>query len=320
MSLVTYEGALIAGGSHHRWEGSSLIQYDIGRWDGSAWTPVGGTWHDDPNPPPDYELAVYRGRLLASGNEGRPNIREWNGDDWIPFGGGTDDAVLCMLPTETSLYVAGRLTEAGGVPSRYVGRWTEEVTPVLLQDFRAEWQGEIAIALRWRLAAFDDIEHLAVERAPESGGPYSAISPALAPETEMLFVDSMPDDSDTVFYRFKATTRAGLVEILGPFSVSSRGGTSVHRLFPIHDTGPGAIAVRYALGSAHESYRLAVFDVRGRLVRDLAAGPTIAGHHTIHWNRDTQAGRPAARGAYWVQLRAGARTAAERVVLLHNAR
>ena len=49
---------------------------------------------------------------------------------------------------------------------------------------------------------------------------------------------------------------------------------------------------------------LGVYDVAGRCVKTLVAGPTPAGDHTIRWDGRTSAGRPAPDGLYLLDLRA----------------
>jgi len=56
---------------------------------------------------------------------------------------------------------------------------------------------------------------------------------------------------------------------------------------------------------AEENVSLRVYDVSGRLVRDLAGGTFAAGRHRILWNGQDEAGRQAASGVYYARLVAG---------------
>jgi hypothetical protein len=173
-SLSVFEGSLVAGGSFELWDGPFLVPYSLARWDGSAWSPIG----PPSTHPPHFDLAVFGGKLLASGNQGDqgPNIHAWDGQAWAPFQSGANDAVLCILPMDSTLYIGGRFTEAGGVPSEYVARWDTPPTPVLLQDFRAAWLPQDAgVQLDWRLAQWDEIVGIEVERAPNANGPFDVI-------------------------------------------------------------------------------------------------------------------------------------------------
>lgn len=80
---------------------------------------------------------------------------------------------------------------------------------------------------------------------------------------------------------------------------------------------PTRDGVRFAFDLAADGadVRLELFDVRGRAVRALAAGPRAAGRQTIAWDgRDANGARLPA-GLYFARLRAGGEEAVQRVVL-----
>jgi hypothetical protein len=62
--------------------------------------------------------------------------------------------------------------------------------------------------------------------------------------------------------------------------------------------------------------QLAVFDVAGRHVRTLAAGPAQAGTHSVEWDGRNAAGRPVGSGVYLVRLESATATRVVRVSLL----
>lgn len=61
---------------------------------------------------------------------------------------------------------------------------------------------------------------------------------------------------------------------------------------------------------------LAVRDVTGRVVRNLASGERGAGEHAIFWDGCDERGVRYAAGLFFVDLRAGGLRRAERVTLL----
>lgn len=62
---------------------------------------------------------------------------------------------------------------------------------------------------------------------------------------------------------------------------------------------------------------LAVYDLKGRLVRRLAGGQVVAaGPHRVLWDGRDEGGRGVAAGVYVYRLRAGAYTAARSMTLL----
>ncbi len=73
--------------------------------------------------------------------------------------------------------------------------------------------------------------------------------------------------------------------------------------------------VRYFVENASE-VDLAVYDVAGRRVVTLGAGPRAAGEHEASWDGRTSDGRAAATGVYFVRLEAAGTTRTEKAVLL----
>ncbi len=72
------------------------------------------------------------------------------------------------------------------------------------------------------------------------------------------------------------------------------------RILPNPSRAPVVVAFR--LDRPASLARLRLFDVRGRLVRELAAGPRPAGEHRVPWDGLEGSGRPAAPGIYFVRL------------------
>jgi hypothetical protein len=64
-----------------------------------------------------------------------------------------------------------------------------------------------------------------------------------------------------------------------------------------------------------ERVELAVYDVRGRLVRRLVDGERPAGTTEVDWDGRDDAGRRVAAGVYWFRLRAAGLRHARPVVL-----
>ena len=76
------------------------------------------------------------------------------------------------------------------------------------------------------------------------------------------------------------------------------------RLIPVapNPFNPGAV-IRYELPERAE-VTLRIYDVRGRLVRTLIAGPQPASAHAVTWNGTSDRGLDVASGTYFVQMRA----------------
>ncbi len=68
-----------------------------------------------------------------------------------------------------------------------------------------------------------------------------------------------------------------------------------------------ATTIRYAL-AADAEVRLTVYNVRGELVTELAAGRQVAGEHHVTWSGEDRAGRAVPSGLYIYRLQSGAHT------------
>lgn len=61
--------------------------------------------------------------------------------------------------------------------------------------------------------------------------------------------------------------------------------------------------------------QLAVYDIRGRLVRQLVSGPMAAGRHTVDWDGRDRNGRAAAAGVYFARMSDGRTATTAKMVL-----
>jgi hypothetical protein len=77
---------------------------------------------------------------------------------------------------------------------------------------------------------------------------------------------------------------------------------------------PGT-TIRYAVAKNQE-IRLAVYDVRGRLMRSLVERVEPAGIHEVRWEGRDNDGRPAASGIYFVRLIGEGQVTNRKIVLL----
>jgi hypothetical protein len=73
--------------------------------------------------------------------------------------------------------------------------------------------------------------------------------------------------------------------------------------------------VEFTLASP-ERVRIAIYDVRGTLVRRLADQAMPVGSHSFVWDGADEAGRTASSGIYFVRLLAGSVTETRKIVML----
>jgi hypothetical protein len=78
---------------------------------------------------------------------------------------------------------------------------------------------------------------------------------------------------------------------------------------PSHD----AVTLRFALPRA-ATVRVGVYDVRGRLVRELASGANAAGTYSLRWDGSDASGAAAGDGIYFARLACEGRTITQRIV------
>jgi hypothetical protein len=71
-------------------------------------------------------------------------------------------------------------------------------------------------------------------------------------------------------------------------------------------SNPSRRSTRFRLSlPAATDVAVSIFDVRGRLVRDLESGPRVAGEHDLDWDGRDDAGRTADAGVYFARLTTG---------------
>jgi len=76
----------------------------------------------------------------------------------------------------------------------------------------------------------------------------------------------------------------------------------------------GSTQIAFGLPQAQE-VRLAIYDVSGRLVRELVSGEQVAGEHPVMWDRRDDRGRPVAGGVYLYRLQTAQRTLTRKLVV-----
>jgi hypothetical protein len=126
---TAYDGNLLVGGSFTHING--LYVNGLAEWDGSSWTPLGVGLSDGAD---ILDVAVYNDGLVAfgyfAGPAGSDMIARWQGE-WSGFGHGCElynqfggPGAAAVL--DGDLYVGGNIAYAGGKPSAYIARWTDE--------------------------------------------------------------------------------------------------------------------------------------------------------------------------------------------------
>jgi len=163
---------------------------------------------------------------------------------------------------------------------------TRLAVPVALQEFTAETTGG-GIALRWRLDPDGEIGPLVLSRA--GGGDAAFAELARLPIDTRGYEDAGVESGAHYRYRLGLETAAGM-QVLGETTVKAA--AAYARLLGMAPNPfAAATTMRFELARAGD-VRLALYDVRGRLVRALEREGLRPGVHALSWDgRDTRGTR-----------------------------
>ena len=187
--------------------------------------------------------------------------------------------------------------------------------PVRLAFFTAERSGSGAV-LRWRVDEATDHAGFHVHRKPAGGERTRITTGMLAGRTEYEFVDR-DAPRGVVSYYLEELSRTGASEWHGPVILQA---TSVVTpgliLSPAHPN-PFNAATKIEYSLAREgSVRLAVFDIRGRLVQTLVDRVQAPGPHAVSWDGTATDGRRVAFGQYLIHLMVGGEARSQKVLFV----
>jgi flagellar hook assembly protein FlgD len=81
---------------------------------------------------------------------------------------------------------------------------------------------------------------------------------------------------------------------------------------------PASVHVRLGIPSSHLGERVSVdvFDVRGRLVRQVAGGPLEPGFHDIEWNGRDNRDRRVSSGIYFITVSRKDESLSQKIVVV----
>jgi hypothetical protein len=185
-----------------------------------------------------------------------------------------------------------------------------------------------SIALSWYLSPADSRLACELERKDgpvgESGDYVALTAEAVTadPYDRYRFVDASTLPGRTYSYRLRVRERYGTVTTHGPWEVTAYVDRSSPWLEPPRPNPftPGSAAagltVGYGVAADHRWGPVGIYDVAGRLVRELERGPANAGVYDASWDGTNESGEAVASGVYFVRARVGADRLERKVVLL----
>jgi hypothetical protein len=184
---------------------------------------------------------------------------------------------------------------------------------ILVTAFETELTDE-GVVLRWSLGKAGALRGYNVYRSIEEGGAYERLNNDLIPYSGK---DTYLDDklSPAVTYWYKV----GFVDEDGEFFSPEQKvyipprETTLYQNYP-NPFNPRTIISFFVPGPT--KVELAIFDVKGRIIRNLIDTAYPYGKHEIEWNGLDDRGEPAASGVYFYRMRAGNKVLTKKLTLL----
>jgi hypothetical protein len=183
--------------------------------------------------------------------------------------------------------------------------------------------GELAetgsVVLRWEVGSLDGIRGFHVYRATAAEGPFVRVTERPIPISQSYeYEDATVWPETTFWYQVRAILPDGAEDVIGPGLVSVwTGGRLELKLHPPHPNPFGqSSTVQFDTPSPAGHVSVAVYNVRGQLVKRLVDEPFERGRHTAVWNGRDESGRLVSSGAYFVRLEADGQVRQEKLFLV----
>ena len=192
-------------------------------------------------------------------------------------------------------------------------RVVTDLVDVMLSDVEANVSGA-GVELAWR--AGPEVQAVHVWRAASVEGPWEQRTPMAWTREASCFTDA--PDPGVWYYRLTAHVDGVVVATAGPYRLDVQPVGQSLTLWT-HAGSRGETDLHYTIPGSSEGapMRLAIFDVRGRLVASLRQGTAVAGSHLAIWYGQRLSGAPAAAGVYIARLETNHGVRTSRVVLMH---
>jgi len=312
---VDQNGHLYAAGDFSH-SGSTWV-HGVARWDGTTWSALGSGLGGAYESNSGYALAVddsgiyVGGYFTTAGGLPASRIARWDGSAWSALGVGTNSGVEALaVDANGNLYAGGYFTTAGGIPAARVAKWDGTTWSALGTGTHG---GYFALAV-------DEHGNLHTGTARWDGSTWSNLGSGLDGSVRALSLRGSADLFVGGSFSTAGGTPAANVALWHeptpspvPLDGTARAGVTLFDAAP-NPFNPQT-TLRFDLHNAALA-RLAIYDLRGRLVRSLVDEYLSPGVHETTWNGRDDKGAQVASGTYLARIDAGAQQATTFLTLI----
>jgi hypothetical protein len=169
------------------------------------------------------------------------------------------------------------------------------------------------VELHWEIGDASELEGFNVYRSVENGSGYLRLNESLLPADNNTFVDERARPGNVFWYRVGGVDRDGeSMSFTAKVEVPLRE-TSLFQNYP-NPFNPGT-TIGFYLPEV-EVVTIAIYDIRGKRVRQLVNEKLDYGKHQIQWNGENDQNELVGSGIYFFKMTAGKKSFTKKMILL----
>lgn len=238
----------------------------------------------------------------------------------ISCGGGPGSSVSYKTNDTVGQGPIGAIAEGTGVRVRD-GFWV--TLPFMSSPVEGTYFGTLTVdgtaMIRWTVASIHDIVGFNVYRATAPDGPYECLNEYLLPaESPGSYEDTTVWPGSTFWYEIRALIIDGTEDVItGEPVMLETGGSLALALRPASPNPfTDETTLHFDVPDHSGAVRLAVYNVRGQVVRTLVQDAVNRGRYELTWDGRDDRGVPAATGVYFARLEVAGRSENQKMMLL----
>jgi hypothetical protein len=176
-----------------------------------------------------------------------------------------------------------------------------------------------SVMVRWTAAALAEIAGFNVYRAISQDGPYARLNDAVLPaHSPGSFEDVTTWPETTFWYDVRAVMSDGTEDALAgsPAFVTTDERLTLALHPPRPNPARGSTTLRFDVPTHGGDARLALYNVRGQLVRSVRGRVLTRGRHDWLWDGTDDSGAEVSSGVYFVRLEVDGRAETQKILLV----